>query len=362
MNSNFLIYFILSLFFSIIQTQQDEINDLQQLYNNIYERDKRYKSDIITKLENKKSEILKKMKDNSNCFFNATKCLNEINWSWCNILENIKVENTPVNINNEINKGKYYNLSICTELKNVFNENKKVVNESIINIENIIEYLKKNIKERKQSEEKNEEDEDKVNIKNEEKTKSFIQVDNNSINNENNNEDIIETEEESFFNDMLSSMGHFFGNTLIQTESKNLVVSMEKIEMNFEKKLNNIKDKESQINYLEKTLSEFIEVKEILTDKKRDLFKVFNKSIKRCFQNRNPSLNEIYDISPNETLTFQNKVLKESEDFYDKAERICNIQKDRELICKQMNNFCNKIKKKYEHELQDLEDLIFYFK
>ena len=360
MNSNFLKYIILCLFFSIIQTQQIEINDLQQLYNNIYEKDKKYKSDIITKLENKKSEIIKKMNDNSNCFFNATKCMNEINWSWCNILGEIKVENTPVNINNEINKGKYYNLSICTELKNVFDENKKVVNQSITNIENIIEYLKKNIKERKQSEEKNDEDD---NIKNKEKTKSFIQINNNSSNNENNNnEDNNETEEESFFNDMLSSMGHFFGNTLIQTDSKNLIMSMEKIERNFEKKLNNIKDKESQINYLEQTLSEFIEVKETLIDKKRDLFKVFNKSIKRCFENRNPSISEIYDISPNETLTFQNKVLKESEDFYDKAERICNIQKDRELICRQMNDFCNKIKMKYEHELADLEDLIFYFK
>ena len=359
MNSNFLMYFIIYLFLSINQTQQVELNDLQQIYNNIYEKDKKYKSDIITQLENKKSEIIRKIKDNSNCFFNATKCMNEINWSWCNILENIKVESTPVKINNEINKEKYYNLSICTELKNVFDQNKKVVNESIINIENIIEYLKKNIKERKESDEKNEENKEKDNMKKKEKNKLFIQINNNSSNHENNNEDNNESEEESFFNDMISSMGHFFSNTLIQTESKILI---EKLDRNFEKKLNNIKDKESQINYLEKTLSEFIEVKEILTDKKRDLFKVFNKSIKRCFENRNPSLNEIYDISSNENLTFQNKVLEESEDFYDKAERICNIQKDRELICKQMNNFCDKIKIKYEHELADLEDLIYYFK
>ena len=359
MNSNFLMYFIIYLFLSINQTQQVELNDLQQIYNNIYEKDKKYKSDIITQLENKKSEIIRKIKDNSNCFFNATKCMNEINWSWCNILGEIKVENTPVNINNEINKGKYYNLSICTELKNVFDQNKKVVNESIINIENIIEYLKKNIKERKESDEKNEENKEKDNMKKKEKNKLFIQINNNSSNHENNNEDNNESEEESFFNDMISSMGHFFSNTLIQTESKILI---EKLDRNFEKKLNNIKDKESQINYLEQTLSEFIEVKETLIDKKRDLFKVFNKSIKRCFENRNPSLNEIYDISSNENLTFQNKVLEESEDFYDKAERICNIQKDRELICKQMNNFCDKIKIKYEHELADLEDLIYYFK
>ena len=345
MNSNFIMYITLYLFFFINKSKEEQLTELQQLYNNLDEKDKKFKLNIISKLEDKKRKILEKMKENSVCFFNSNKCYNEINLSWCEILNNINVNDTPVTINNDINKGKYYNLTICSELKNAFDKNKKVINESIEKLDDVINYLKENIKDKKEEEENEEE---------EKKEKSFIQKNKNNENNAN--------EEESLFDNVLSSMGSFFGKSLIQMESKNLIMSKEQIQIKVENKLKDFIDKESQINYLEKTLSDFIEAREKLNDQKRNLFKVFNQSIKRCFESRDPSMKQIYNILPNKFKLFENHVLSESFYFLNKVEKICNIQKEREMICKQMKDFCDKVNIKYKNELADLEDLIYYFK
>ena len=338
------------------------LQEIELIKNDINLSDKNLKSEIINKLNLLKLEINEKLNNNNFCIKSVSICYENIN----NIKECSKDFVFSMKPKNEINlnetlinfKSKLtLERNECEQLKNAFKKNSQIIEENSNVLNDIINYLKDEISLNKN----NQQEETQQMI-------SFIQTKKNEISNddfdkEDENEDSIFVQLTKIVSEIFSFLDNNKNNTNFLKNYFIKNINFNEVKNKFNNKLNELNNYNEKIKYLEISLRKLIDLQSEYEDKQINLYKIFKNETIQC----DSKINELNQdqISFNllkEDNNKLDKIMKENnKDLEKEYEKLCKIHKKKFNICKRLENYCDSIKKQYEKELKQVNDLFYYF-
>jgi hypothetical protein len=338
------------------------LQEIELIKNDINLSDKNLKSEIINKLNLLKLEINEKLNNNNFCIKSVSICYENIN----NIKEcskdfvfsmkpknEINLNETSINFKSKLTSEK----NKCEQLKNQFKKNSQIIEENSNVLNDIINYLKDEISLNKN----NQQEETQQMI-------SFIQTKKNEISNddfdkEDENEDSIFVQLTKIVSEIFSFLDNNKNNTNFLKNYFIKNINFNEVKNKFNNKLNELNNYNEKIKYLEISLRKLIDLQSEYEDKQINLYKIFKNETIQC----DSKINELNQdqISFNllkEDNNKLDKIMKENnKDLEKEYEKLCKIHKKKFNICKRLENYCDSIKKQYEKELKQVNDLFYYF-
>ena len=335
------------------------LQELELIKNEINLSDKNLKSEIINKLNLLMLEINEKLNNNNICNKSVSICyenINNIKECSKDFLFSIKPKNeiylneTSINFKSKLTSQK----NKCEQLKNEFKKNSQIIEENSNVLNDIINYLKDEISLNKN----NQQEETQQMI-------SFIQTKKNEISNddfdkEDENEDSIFVQLTKIVSEIFSynkNNTNFLKNYFIKN------INLKEVKNKFQNKLNGIKSYNEKIKYLEISLRKLIDLQSEYEDKQINLYKIFKNETIQC----DVKINELNQDQINFNLLKEDKnkldkiMKKNNKDLENEYEKLCKIHKKKFDICKRLEKYCDSIKKQYEKELKQVNDLFYYF-
>ncbi len=334
------------------------LQELELIKNEINLSDKNLKSEIINKLNLLMLEINEKLNNNNICNKSVSICyenINNIKECSKDFLFSIKPKNeiylneTSINFKSKLTSQK----NKCEQLKNEFKKNSQIIEENSNVLNDIINYLKDEISLNKN----NQQEETQQMI-------SFIQTKKNEISNDFDKED---ENEDSIFVQLTKIVSEIFSYNKNDTNFlKNYFIkniNLNEVKNKFQNKLNRIKSYNEKIKYLEISLRKLIDLQSEYEDKQINLYKIFKNETIQC----DVKINELNQDQINFNLLKEDKnkldkiMKKNNNDLENEYEKLCKIHKKKFDICKRLEKYCDSIKKQYEKELKQVNDLFYYF-
>ena len=144
------------------------------------------------------------------------------------------------------------------------------------------------------------------------------------------------------------------------------------VENHINNTLSNLPSAQEQINYLTTTNKELRSISENLLQSQKELYDSYKDSASMCskrlqeFEIKKQDLGQVYLDSK---LEVEN--LKSINLFFNILEQIilneskadlCKISKDNLKVCNDVSKYCTNYQIEYDEEVQELEDLLIYFK
>ena len=319
------------------------LQEIELIKNDINLSDKNLKSEIINKLNLLKLEINEKLNNNNFCIKSVSICYENIN----NIKEcskdfvfsmkpknEINLNETLINFKSKLTSER----NKCEQLKNEFKKNSQIIEENSNVLNDIINYLKDEISLNKN----NQQEETQQMI-------SFIQTKKNEISNDDFDKE--DENEDSIFVQLTKIVSEIFSYNKNDTNFlKNYFIkniNFNEVKNKFNNKLNELNNYNEKIKYLEISLRKLIDLQSEYEDKQINLYKIFK--------------NETFNLLKEDNNKLD-KIMKENnKDLEKEYEKLCKIHKKKFNICKRLENYCDSIKKQYEKELKQVNDLFYYF-
>ena len=358
MSSRVKTYTLIFLTFFVFTSQQS-IENPSEIKKLISQSDKSTLKELKSFLISLKHSTTKtKQIQESSCIETFQNCKQKYNYVECFNEKHVIPRHNSTLLKRNNGSEILFNHSQCIQIKEAYENNKQLFELNIIKTKDIVDMIKKDIKEK--TEQINNEQRTTINPT----TKTFLELDEHKTNPNS-------YLQKTMLEEVIQNFGNMFSQSaFIQLSPLNEINNTVNNKSNKElfsysiiqNKVKQIHNENEKVSFLRKMLHTFLNLLNEIKQGYHNLNEVYEKSSEKCKERLlNENKNDKITLNDDDYIDLQGRIDGLNTDLSESYNQICIIKEEYARICDKIEAYCDRSLRQFEQEIAEIEDLLIYF-